>query len=102
MSDSECVGKKILFVLEGGFDGGGAERVASRLIASWNQRGVSVTVVSMSDAKQEFYEVPDGVDRVFIGQISHAGNPISKLSGHVRSLYKLRKIIRESQADVVL
>jgi glycosyltransferase involved in cell wall biosynthesis len=102
MSDSKYVRKKILFVLDGGFDGGGAERVASCLISNWSHSGIDVTVVSMSDAKQEFYELPNGVDRVFIGQISHTGNPISKLRGHIRNLYKLRKIIRESKADVVL
>src|SRR5690606_15844848 len=75
---------------------------AARLIDSWIKAGRRVTVVSLSSSRSEFYELPSQVDRVFLGHIAHAGDPISKLSSHWSSLCQLRKTIRQSEADVVL
>lgn len=99
MNSSE---KSILFVLDGGFDGGGAERVASRLINIWVKAGIRVTVVSLSNERDDFYELPSQVNRVFLGKIANAGNSFAKLAVHFSSLWKLRKTIRQNQADVVL
>lgn len=94
--------KSILFVLDGGFDGGGAERVATRLINGWVERGIKVMVLSLSGSRSEFYEVPDQVIRIYLGEIKPSSNLFVKGFRHISNMFKLRNVIRENQSDVVL
>lgn len=94
--------KSILFVLDGGFDGGGAERVATRLIAGWVDRGIQVTVLSLSSSKSESYEISDQVARIYLGEITVSRNIFTKGFRHISNMFKLRNAIRDKRSDVVL
>lgn len=94
--------KSILFVLDGGFDGGGAERVATRLINGWIESGVEVTVLSLSNSRKESYEISDQVKRIYLNEIKASSNFFSKALRHISNLIQLRNAILNTQSDVVL
>lgn len=51
----------IAFILDKGFQGGGAERVAHRTISAWTASGKKVTMITMSPPEKDLYLEPHGV-----------------------------------------
>ena len=94
--------KRIVFVLDGGLEGGGAERVATRLINGWVERGVHVTVVSLAGSRNEFYEISDQANRIYLDKIKPHSSFFSKVLHHISNMLKLRDAIRDNNSDVVL
>jgi glycosyltransferase involved in cell wall biosynthesis len=80
---------------------GGAERVASTLVNSWAKRGDIVTlVVTYSGRGTCFYSLASEVRLVYLADL--AGSKRRGLSGYASRLIALRKLIRESGADIVI
>lgn len=80
---------------------GGAERVATTLCNAWVQRGHSVSLIATYAGTEPcFFKLDSAV------ALSYLANPQPGLFGRSRSslarLYKLRKILKQQQPDVVL
>jgi len=95
------VQKKIVFVL-GGLAGGGAERVASRLIYYWHSHGYDIALISRRGPENDFFEIPDEIERYNLGGEGASANKIFALFKNIPFVFRLRKAIKKSGADVVV
>lgn len=80
---------------------GGAERVASTLCNAWAARGDVVTLIpTFSGGGAAFYPLDERVRLIYLANtVSGSGKT---LLGYLRRLLSLRKLIRDSQPDVVV
>ena len=93
--------KKIVFIL-GGLVGGGAEKVATTLIRSWNKANYEITVITRLDSKHDVFSLPENVKRISIGDKGESTNKIKALLNNIPIVWKLRKMIKKSEADIVI
>ncbi|MGU7783029.1 glycosyltransferase family 4 protein [Burkholderia sp. PU8-34] len=85
----------------GALGAGGAERVAVTLVNAWAARGDSVTLVSTYSGRGEcFYQVSEKVRIVYLADV--VGTTRKGLVSSVKRFLALRKIFRESRADVLV
>lgn len=90
--------KHVAFYI-GSLNKGGAERVFVNLAEYFAARGYRVTMITQYQKENE-YALPDGVDRVIsdIAKEEEGG----RLSNFLKRFGKLRRIFKETGADVVL
>lgn len=85
----------------GALGAGGAERVAVTLVNAWAARGDSVTLVSTYSGRGEcFYQLSENVRVVYLADV--VGTTRKSSVSSVKRLLALRKIFRESRADVLV
>ena len=82
--------------------GGGAERVLVRLAGGFLARGCHLTAITIFSREHDFYQLPDGVERVALD----LGGPTSglwpKVAGNLARVRALRDALRSAAADVVI
>ena len=93
--------KKIAFVL-GGLNYGGAERVASKMIRYWNDEARPLSVISRRGPEHDFFKIPENIERYNLGGEGASANKIVALFKNIPHILKLRKAIKQSEADVVI
>jgi glycosyltransferase involved in cell wall biosynthesis len=90
----------ILLVI-GSLGAGGAERVAVTLVNAWAERGDSVTLVSTYSGRGEcFYPLSNKIRLVYLADL--VGTQKKTLWAYPKRLAALRKLFRESGADVIV
>jgi len=82
--------------------GGGAERVLVLLAKGLTAMGHHVAVVTIFGKDQDFYTLPDGVDRVALDLGKTTLSPTEKLTANARRLSALRRAVRQLQPDVTV
>lgn len=82
--------------------GGGAERVAVDMAAYWQARGCQVCLLTQTDACQDAYPIPAGVERRALGLAAESRGPLTALWGNVRRFLALRRLLRRQRPAVVL
>ena len=92
---------KVTFVL-GGLVGGGAERVASRLINYWVQQNYSVSLITRLSPEHDMYAIPEVVNRDCISDGGPSSNKIIALLKNIPLVWRLRKAIRKANTPVVI
>lgn len=92
----------VLMVIDTGLGDGGAARVASRLMKYWLEDHRRVTFVSLYGPEKDFFVQPSGVNRVVLGWDKSSKNFLLKLIQHILHLFRLRRAIRSSSAQVVV
>lgn len=97
MSRSHHQNKSVIFVL-GGFNAGGAERVASHLINYWYGKGWDITLIIGHGSEKDFYEIPDGIKRIVINTGSPSSNKIVALMKNLPYVWRLRKALKKNKA----
>jgi glycosyltransferase involved in cell wall biosynthesis len=80
---------------------GGSERAISLLARRWCSTGHDVTIVTIAPREADFYELPQGVERVVVGR-SHGGSALARILGNVRKLRRLRRAFAQAQPDVIV
>lgn len=82
--------------------GGGAERIAATLASGWAQRGHTVTVVTLDEARQEDYPLSPTVHRVGLGLLRPSEDFVQGVVTNGKRLIALRGFLRRARPDVVL
>jgi glycosyltransferase involved in cell wall biosynthesis len=93
--------KSIVFVLAA-MPSGGAERVASMLINYWYQLGWNITLIIGHDRENDFYRLPDDIDRIVIPAGSPSGSKVAALLKNIPYVLKLRKALKSVKSPTVL
>ena len=93
---------KRLLIFIHSMSGGGAERVAASLANHWAEKGVEITLVTLTDRNLDFYVLHSMVKRV---TLNLAGNNAGLLGGlwhNLRRTVALRGVLRRTQPDIAL
>lgn len=93
--------KSVIFVL-GGITSGGAERVASRLMHYWTDKGWDITLIVGNEPEDDFYQLPEKMKRIVINTGSPSGNKIVGLMKNVPYIWRLRKALKTMDSSNVL
>ncbi len=101
MNESKPSSKSLVFVL-GEITSGGAERVASHLMHYWVKQGWKITLIAANEAKDDFYEIPEEVERIVISTGGVSGNKVVGLMKNLPYIWQLRKAIKKSSAPNIL
>jgi GalNAc-alpha-(1->4)-GalNAc-alpha-(1->3)-diNAcBac-PP-undecaprenol alpha-1,4-N-acetyl-D-galactosaminyltransferase len=94
-------GAKIAIVISD-LGGGGAQRVASRLIAHWSAQGRDLTLITQAEPDSDFFDLPSSVRRSVIGGLGDSPNKLTGLIRNLSRILTLRRAIRDSGASVVV
>ncbi|MDR7921526.1 glycosyltransferase family 4 protein [Thermosynechococcus sp. HY213] len=92
---------RVLFFISS-LSSGGAERVVANLANYWAEKGWEVTVVTLSDGADDFYELLPSVHRIKLGLQQNSGNVLKGLINNLRRVSALRRVLRQVQPDVAL
>lgn len=101
MHESNPESKSLIFVL-GEITSGGAERVASHLMQYWVKQGWKITLIAANEAKDDFYQIPEEVERIVISTGGVSANKVIGLMKNLPYIWNLRKVIKNSDAPNVL
>lgn len=91
-----------LLIFISSLSSGGAERVTANLATHWDGKGWQVTVVTLSDAAADFYQLPVSVRRIGLGLLRESPNVAFGLVNALRRIVALRRVMREIRPDVAL
>ena len=92
----------IVFVVDGGIGGGGAERAASRMINYWMEEGRKILLITVHSRKHDAYYINPKVERVIVTPIRNTTNSFHKIVEHLLYIFRLRNAIRLTKSRVVL
>ncbi len=82
---------------------GGAERVLSTMANYWSQKGVHVTVLTLTEPDDvPFYKLDQRIQLIGLGLTRPAKTPLHAITNNARRLTSLRAAIRQSSPDVVI
>jgi len=81
---------------------GGAERVLVRLAEGFLARGYHLTAITIFGREHDFYQLPDGVERVALDLAGPTSGLWPKLAGNLARVRALRSALRTAVADVVI
>ncbi|MEY2833553.1 MAG: hypothetical protein RLZZ574_2812 [Cyanobacteriota bacterium] len=81
---------------------GGAERVLVSMAQGFVQRGHSVSVVTLSEKNDDFYQLPAGCYRLALGILGQSAGLFEALNNNIERITVLRKAIQSSAPDVVI
>lgn len=93
--------KSVVFVL-GGLVSGGAERVASHLINYWYHQGIDVTLIIGHDQSEDFYSIPEDINRIVVSNGSPSSNKIIALLKNIPIVWNIRKALKKTEAQTVI
>lgn len=82
-------------------DSGGAQRVAIALTEHWVGRGNAVTLITQSREEDDFYSPPSGCRRISTNGKGVSQTTLGRLFTNFQRIAVLRKVIKQSNADVV-
>lgn len=81
---------------------GGAQRVLTRLAGHWTSAGHHVTVITLSNGKSDFFQLPPKTNRVALDLLGTAENTARGLANNLTRIRRLRGILRRIQPDAVV
>jgi GalNAc-alpha-(1->4)-GalNAc-alpha-(1->3)-diNAcBac-PP-undecaprenol alpha-1,4-N-acetyl-D-galactosaminyltransferase len=81
---------------------GGAQRVFSQLANAWAAEGRAVSVVTLSEGRDDFFQLSPRIWRTSIGGQKPSHGPIGALGANIRRLNALRHALKNSGADRIL
>lgn len=81
---------------------GGAERVTTNLANYWADKGWQVTVVTLSDGTDDFYELVPIVRRICLGLLRKSENPFVGMVKNLRQVWTLRQVLRHVKPSIAL
>lgn len=93
--------QRLLFFISS-LSSGGAERVTANLANYWADKGWVVTVVTLSDGTNDFYELLPSVQRVRLGLLKESANTVVGLINNLRRVLVLRSVLRQTKPQVSL
>jgi glycosyltransferase involved in cell wall biosynthesis len=93
--------QRILFFISS-LSSGGAERVTANLANHWVDKGWGVTVVTLSDGTNDFYELSPLVQRIRLGLLQESANTVVGLINNLRRVLALRQVLRQTKPQVAL
>jgi len=82
--------------------GGGAERVASTLCNHWASNGHQIVLITFDSPQNDFYKSDDRIKRYALDSYNTERNLRTMLSGNLRRLMRIRKILKKEKPDVML
>ncbi|TSE18225.1 GalNAc-alpha-(1-_4)-GalNAc-alpha-(1-_3)-diNAcBac-PP-undecaprenol alpha-1,4-N-acetyl-D-galactosaminyltransferase [Tepidimonas alkaliphilus] len=91
-----------LLIFISSLSSGGAERVTANLATHWDGKGWQLTVVTLSDAESDFYQLPASVRRIGLGLLRESPNVGFGLVNALRRIVALRRVLQEIRPDVAL
>jgi GalNAc-alpha-(1->4)-GalNAc-alpha-(1->3)-diNAcBac-PP-undecaprenol alpha-1,4-N-acetyl-D-galactosaminyltransferase len=92
---------KVMFVIHS-MMAGGAERVATTLVNHWVTAGDQLTLVTITSAETDFYELDTRVARVALDLSRPSRNWRESIANNLRIITRLREVMHEVQPDVLL
>jgi glycosyltransferase involved in cell wall biosynthesis len=81
---------------------GGAERVTANLANYWAAKGWDITVVTLSDCTNDFYELSPSVRRIGLGLMQESANSALGLINNLLRVRALRRALIETKPQVAL
>lgn len=91
----------ILFVITS-LAGGGAERVTVNLSNAWVKKGIKVTIVTISDNKQDFYELDERIQRIGLNVDGLSKNSLIGILSNIKRVLAIRRILQKQKPDIIL
>jgi glycosyltransferase involved in cell wall biosynthesis len=92
---------KILFLVHS-LALGGAERVTANLANYWAEKGWQVMVATLATVENDFYRLLPAIDRIPLGVARDSEGMISAVANNVRSIWKIRGLLKNRQPDVAI
>jgi glycosyltransferase involved in cell wall biosynthesis len=93
--------KRVTFVIAS-LTSGGAERVMSIMANHWAEAGWPITLITISDGREDFFPLHPAVQRISLGVAGTSGNPVAAVRNNASRLLALRRAIRDSRPDTVI
>jgi GalNAc-alpha-(1->4)-GalNAc-alpha-(1->3)-diNAcBac-PP-undecaprenol alpha-1,4-N-acetyl-D-galactosaminyltransferase len=81
---------------------GGAQRVLVTLAEAWQKVGRHVAVITLSDPREDFFRLPDGVTRIVIEGIEESHTLLGGLIANCRRILRLRRALRQVGAPAAV
>lgn len=81
---------------------GGAERVASTLVNWWADRGIAVTLITLTPLGDDFYRIDPRVRRTSLNSDAASSNWRTFLANNSQRIRRLRSALQSVEADVIL
>lgn len=80
---------------------GGAERVTITLAKYLHKKKYNVTVITMADDKNDFYLLPDGVNRIYL-DMAFENQGYKKLTANFERISRLREELKKIEPDILI
>lgn len=93
--------QRLLFFISS-LSSGGAERVTANLANYWAAKGWGVTVVTLSDGTNDFYELSHSVQKIRLGLLKQSNNTVFGLIHNLRRVLALRRVLRKTRPQFTL
>lgn len=90
---------QVIFILDAGFRGGGAERVASILASTWAETTFSVAVLSFLPPEDDVYRVTSSVSRTVLDMGGEKPRVPTGIRSQLRALIKTRRALCRMISD---
>jgi glycosyltransferase involved in cell wall biosynthesis len=81
---------------------GGAERVTANMANYWAKKGWAVTIVTMTGAELDFYELHPTIKRIPLNLQGRSSNQILGLLNNLKRIFALRRALKEVSPDVAI
>lgn len=91
----------ILFFIHS-LSNGGAERVTATLANFWVEKGWSITLVTVADIKDDFYNLDSRIERVSLGMAQNSRTPVHAVINNLRRIRELRQVLIGRRPDVAV
>lgn len=91
-----------LLLLIHSLSSGGAERVTANLANYWVSQGWTVTVVSLTSADSDFYELDPRVRRIALGIAGDSSGFVSAIAQNFARVQAVKRVLRQVKPDVAL
>ncbi len=81
---------------------GGAERVTANLTSYWADQGWDITIVTLSQQSQDFYELHPKIKRIALDMVGESSNVLAGLWQNLCRVIRLRRVLNQTQPDIAL
>jgi GalNAc-alpha-(1->4)-GalNAc-alpha-(1->3)-diNAcBac-PP-undecaprenol alpha-1,4-N-acetyl-D-galactosaminyltransferase len=92
---------RVTFVIAS-LESGGAARVMTVMANYWAERGVDVTIVTLSPQASDWYKLHPCVKRVELGLVTSSADIVQAIRNNVRRVCALRQTLRLLQPQAVI
>lgn len=82
--------------------GGGAQRVLMHMLQIWGEQGYNLTVITLAGTDNDFYTLPNEVERISLSLTSKSTNRFDGLMKNIYRLKSLRKALKVAQPHIVI
>lgn len=81
---------------------GGAERVMTLLAGALAARGHEVSLLTLTDPREDFFSIDSRIRRVGLGLTSESSSALAALRANVRRVRAIRRVVADTAPDAVL